>query len=102
MEKDIDRIRKMEKILDDYSKTLEDFNKSFGHLIESQDEYSKLREYYGSKDYFDDIEKWEKGEFPKDLKCGVLSEDAVYNLIGENFSTAIKMLEVATEMVKKH
>ncbi|MGI5949155.1 DUF4298 domain-containing protein [Peptoniphilus sp.] len=102
MEKNIDRVRKMEEILDDYSKTLSEFNESFKHLIEAQDRYEKLKDYYGSDDYFDDLESWDRGEFPKDLRCGVLSEDAVFNLMGDNFSTAIKMLEVATEMVKKH
>ncbi|WP_373724303.1 DUF4298 domain-containing protein, partial [Bacteroides heparinolyticus] len=36
------------------------------------------------------------------VKCGVLSEDAVYNMIGDNYDTAVRMLEVATGILKAH
>ena len=37
---------------------------------------------------------------PEDLPCGVLSEDAVFDLFGENFNIAIEMLELATDVIK--
>lgn len=42
----------------------------------------KLENYYSS-DWLDDFEADEKGELPEDLKRGVLSEDALYNLLSE-------------------
>ena len=42
----------------------------------------KLENYYSS-DWLDDFEADEKGELPEDLKRGVLSEDALYNLLNE-------------------
>ncbi len=102
MENDTKRVEDMEKILDEYSKVLEDFNEAFMKLTDSQDDYNKLRDYYLGGEYMEDVEKSNRGEFPKDLKCGVLSEDAVYNLLGDNFNTAIRMLEVATDMVKRY
>lgn len=101
MEQNIKRIQEMEKILDEYSIILENFNESFDKLLKYQDRYAKLRDYYGSEEYFEDLDRSNAGELPSDLKCGVLSEDLVYNLIGDNFQTAIKMLELATQMIKE-
>ena len=46
---------------------------------------------------FDDLNN---NLLPKDLKCGILSEDTVYDLIGYNYNMAIRMLELGTNMVK--
>lgn len=40
-----------------------------------------LMDYYGSPDWFADLESCDRGELPPDLRCGVLSEDAVYDLL---------------------
>ena len=44
------------------------------------------------QDYEDD----EAGKLPKDLKRGVLSEDAVYDLITENRELLVRMLRLVT------
>jgi len=41
----------------------------------------ELLQYYGSAEWFADKEDSDSGRLPGDLKCGVLSEDAVYNLL---------------------
>lgn len=102
MDKDVKRVEDMEKILDDYSKVLKDFNDAFEKLIDSQEDYEQLVDYYMNGQYMIDVEKSDRDEFPKDLKCGVLSEDSVFNLMTDNFHTAIKMLETATDMVKRN
>ena len=40
-----------------------------------------LMEYYDNGQWLLDYECDERGEVPKDLKRGVLSEDGVYNLL---------------------
>jgi len=40
-----------------------------------------LLAYYGSREWFDDLDADSKGELPADLRRGVLSEDAVYDLL---------------------
>lgn len=102
METKIQRIKQMEKILDDHSKNIENLKNELSLFRESQKDYSKLSKYYSSKEYFSDLESYDRGELPEDLQCGVLSEDAVYDLIGENFNLAIEMLEIATLMIKNH
>ena len=40
-----------------------------------------LEEYYASGQWLQDYEADERGELPPDLKRGVLSQDALYNLL---------------------
>ncbi len=40
-----------------------------------------LEAYYTSGEWLEDYEADERGEFPSDLKRGVLSQDALYNLL---------------------
>lgn len=60
----ISRIRKMEKIYDRVRKDL-----------------ATLAKYQESKLWQEDYEADERGELPKDLKRGVLSQDALYDLL---------------------
>ena len=49
------------------------------NLKKKEKDIQKLNHYYGSKNWFKDKEKFEKKEI-NNLKAGVLSEDAVWNL----------------------
>jgi hypothetical protein len=42
-----------------------------------------LSAYYSSGEWLEDYEADERGEFPPDLKRGVLSQDGLYNLLEE-------------------
>ena len=48
------------------------------------------------KDFEDD----EAGKLPQDLKRGVLSEDAVYDLITENRELVIRMLKLSARALE--
>lgn len=96
----VKRISEMEKILNDHNDLIEELRASIEKFADHQDEYMKLSNYYSSQEYFDDLERYDKGELPEDLACGVLSEDAVFDLFGENFNVAIEMLELATDVIK--
>lgn len=93
-------IEEMEKILNNHKKILEDFNKNLEIFKKSQEDYKKLSDYYSSNKYFEDLEDDEKGLIDEKIPRGVLSEDAVFDLIGENYWTAVKMLEIATDIIK--
>ncbi len=96
----IERIQKMEEALDNALKVKENFDRALAELQNSKDNIVKLFEYYGSLDWSGDLEDWEAGKLPKDLKCGVLAEDTVYDLITETRETAFEMIETATELLK--
>ena len=42
-----------------------------------------LSMYYSSKQWIKDYDDYSLGLFPKDLRCGVLSQDAIYDLLDE-------------------
>ena len=44
--------------------------------------FRALDEYYTSGEWLEDYEADERGELPPDLKRGVLSQDALYDLLG--------------------
>ncbi len=72
------RIEKNEKYLDEsltFVKELENLSKSLDQI---QPSLSKLNEYYGSKDWYNDIEEYDKKKL--NIKAGVLSEDAIWNM----------------------
>ena len=97
----IERIQRMEDYLNDYAKTLEDTKKAVARLKEYQESYIQLRDYYSSQAYFDDLDLSNQADFPSDLPCGVLSEDAVYDLLDEHFQMGVELLEIATKMIKE-
>lgn len=101
MEK-FEKINKMEKILDSHQELIDKLNTILDEFEASQESYQELREYYASEEYMEDVEKSNNGEIPEEIKCGVLSEDAVFDLIGDNFYAGIRLLELGTKVMKEH
>ena len=83
IEETIARVQKMERYFDEILETMKvDQNV----LKESEDIYKKFQEllaYYESGLWLQDYECDERGELPRDLKRGVLSEDGLYNLLSD-------------------
>ena len=80
----LQRIIKMERLFDEL---LEDNFKNPGLLTASkilQDKIEVLKEYYQSGLWLQDYECDERGELPKNLKRGILSQDALYDFFSEN------------------
>ena len=55
----------------------------FDRALETKTIPDALRDYYFGGQWLQDYQADERGELPKDLKRGVLSEDGVWNLIAE-------------------
>ena len=73
------RIEDNEKRLDTLNKVVLSLDKHLDDFEDVIHEYYELNEYYGSKDWFQDKEDFESGKI-KNVKAGVLSEDAVWDL----------------------
>lgn len=101
-EERVRKIEEMEEILDKHSEFLGRFRGMLDEFSDSQQQYNLLKEYYTNGEYLQDIESYDQGDLPQNIKCGVLSEDAVFDLIGDNFQIAVKMLEIATGIIKEH
>ena len=80
----IERITEMEKYLDESKKAIEDLSDALENYALVRERYYKLQEYYDSELWMQDFEADEACKLPKDLKRGVLSEDAIYDLITDH------------------
>ncbi len=98
--KQIKRIEKMEALLDEGREVLDRFEDALEAYKKIQDKILVLEEYYG-EEWMKDLEDDEAGKIPPDLKRGVLSEDALYDLLTDNRRLLVRMLEVSAEAAQK-
>ena len=75
------RVTKYEHILDRGQQTAAQLESALRAYEEIQDEVKALETYYAGPEWKEDFAADEQGMFPDTLKRGVLSEDAVYNLL---------------------
>ena len=80
----IDRIKQMEKALDACSSAVKNLSEAVHAYAAVQEQYQELTDYYFGPDWLRDFNADSEGLLPSDLKRGVLSEDAVYNLVTDN------------------
>ena len=80
----IERISQMEEILDRASSVMAELEKNLSELESLQPDIQKLEAYYTGKDWKADFRLDGQGKLPQDLKRGVLSEDAIYDLLEKN------------------
>lgn len=77
----IKRIKRMKSYLDDTAAAISELSEALSGYEDLQDKYYELTDYYGSPDWWSDLRADEEDKLPDDLKRGVLSEDAVFDLI---------------------
>ena len=98
----IDRINKYKYILNNSNQIIKNLEKTINDLNNIQSDIKSLNDYYGSSEWYQDIDDDKLGLLPKDINKGILSEDAIYNLLMNNKEIAIDMLEVATNILKNN
>lgn len=96
----ISRINKYENILDAGNNTIKELALVLKKYHEIQKEINELDKYYGSDNWYQDVDDYDMNLLPKGIKAGVLSEDAIYDLLTNNKQIAIKLLEIATTVLK--
>ena len=97
----IERIKKMESYLDEAGAAIADLAEALDRYEKIQSKYYRLENYYGSTKWIDDFEADEEGKLPADLKRGVLSEDAVYNLITDHSELMARMQRAVLKSIEK-
>ena len=79
----IKRVREMEGRFDKLSSILRALEEAISEFKASKDDLDALRNYMDSGQWLKDYEADEAGMIPDGLKRGVLSEDALYDLLQE-------------------
>ena len=83
LKEQIERIQKMEKLLDKAWVAISKGCITSNEHEEIQRAIDILSDYYGSDTWKQDFADDEAGLLPKDLKRGVLTEDAIWNLLAD-------------------
>ncbi len=79
-----ERIKYMEQILNESTSAVNALADALEQYLAVLPALDALKAYYSSPLWRQDYEDDEAGKLPADLKRGVLSEDAVYNLLYEH------------------
>ena len=95
----IQNIRQHEETLDKAEALLTDLKSVAEEWQQLFPAYVKLIDYYQSPQWIEDYESSNKGQFPS-LKCGVLSQDAVYNLISKVREVSILLMKAGIKGIE--
>ncbi len=89
----INRIQKMEKRLGHASQVVKKLAAALDDYIETQEDIRALESYYGSDEWKKDLADDEAHRLPEGLKRGVLSEDAIWNMLEDYRIVKARMQE---------
>ncbi len=78
----IGRVREMEEAMERVAAALEAYRAAEALLEAVRGDVERLQAYYAAE-WRADFEADERGAFPAGMKRGVLSEDGLYDLLGE-------------------
>ena len=81
--KRIERIAHMEALFDKSEEVVKRLETALEDFAALQPDIAELEAYSTSPRWRKDFEADEAGKLPKDLKRGVLSEDGLWNLLGD-------------------
>ena len=90
----LERIGRMESLLEEAMQAVKGVLKALDGYETAQSAIRTLEAYYDSKEWMKDFSDDEQGRLPKELKRGVLSEDAIWNLLEDNRGLKERMKEI--------
>lgn len=93
-------ITQMENILVQHDQKLKEMNRLLDTLDTQREEYRKLLDYYYSEQRSQDLEDDKNHLIPENMSRGVLTEDEIFDLVGDYRDTAIRMIEIGVRMLK--
>lgn len=96
--KRLENIKQMEILLTQLDEKMSEAEVFFIQWKEIQNQFKTLMEYYHSPQWITDYEASNNG-LSKGIPCGVLSEDAIYNLISRRYQWAISNLKLISNIL---
>ncbi|MBQ9058753.1 MAG: DUF4298 domain-containing protein [Atopobiaceae bacterium] len=95
-----ERISAAEAALDAARGAIDHFEAVLDEFEQAQREVNRVSSYVGSENWFDDMDAHTRGEVSRTVKAGILSQDLGYDLIVDNRELALRMLELATSILR--
>ena len=90
----IERIKNMEERLDHASQVVMKLSAALDDYVETLEDIRALESYYGSEEWKKDFADDEAHQLPEALKRGVLSEDAIWNMLEDHRALKARMDEI--------
>lgn len=97
----IERITRMEEALNKCRKSFNELLVALDSYEDCLGDYRKLEDYYLGEQWMKDYEADEAGKLPKDLKRGVLSEDAVYDLLSDHKEISVTLAKILLKEIEE-
>ena len=88
-----ERVIQMESFLNESYEAIRRLSDAMDGYEAVQEKLDILENYYTGNDWMADYQADERGEFPEGLERGVLSEDAVYDLLTEHRELMKRLLK---------
>ena len=90
----------MEEHLIKASQAVKTLSDALDLYTEAMESIEAIDDYLVSDEWQQDFNDSEAGRLPKDLKCGVLSEDGIWNVIDTNRELQAQMLEIVATHIR--
>jgi len=97
---DYKHVVEMTEVYKEHKKLLDKLSSSLEEFKNHQKELEKLEKYYYSDKFMEDYDASNKGEIPDDINQGILTEDAIYDLLGDNYYMARELLDLANYIIQ--
>ena len=96
----IERIKTMEEHLNKAEAAVKALSDALDLYTEAMESIETIDDYLVSDEWQQDFDDSEAGRQPKDLKCGVLSEDGIWNVVDTSRELNCQMLEIVSTMLR--
>ncbi len=98
--KQTERIQEMEQHLDKAQAAIKSLELAIEQYVNAQESIEKLKTYLSSKEWKKDFRDSEAGKLPDGLKCGVLSEDGIWNMLDDVNTLKMEMNQLSSDATK--
>lgn len=86
---------------ENYKELLAELNKILDKLENNREDFEKLVEYYYSDQFQKDYDDSNQGKIDSSINQGILTEDAIYDLMGDDYYLALRFLDFANKMIQQ-
>ncbi|KGF04138.1 hypothetical protein HMPREF1630_04935 [Anaerococcus lactolyticus S7-1-13] len=87
---------------ENYKELLVKVNEILDKLENDREDFDKLVEYYYSDQFQKDYDDSNEGKIDSSINQGILTEDAIYDLMGDDYYLALRFLNLANKMIQHH
>lgn len=98
---DYEYLKKHTETYENYGELLGKINNILDELEENREDFDKLVEYYYSDQFQKDYDDSNQGKIDSSINQGILTEDAIYDLMGDDYYLALRFLDLANKMIQQ-